>query len=286
MNRKKIFSIIIAVLLILSLAFNVYNLFEGGLSNLNLNKEVSDGYSPSYEYGKSEDYSSNNSTAQRSDTEMLVMNAGITITVDNNKTIDEQVRSKVREYGGKLVSSYDYQFDKTQKVYTLQVKVPQEKYEEFIDYLKNIGKTDNFSENSYDVYDQYQDNALRITMLNNKLDRLYELLKQAKDVNDLIILENYISDTIYQIESFKSIQSRLEYETDYASVSITIKPVVKEVVEPSGLQNLFPNAFTNSLNAFLKFIEWFVRILFFVLPYVILTGIGYFIYRKTLRRNK
>ena len=284
MNRKKIFNIVMAILLVTSVIFNIYFIF--GDSMLNNKSDQSsmeyDGMSPTYGKTSEESDSAQNEAGL---TEMLIMNSSITITVEDNKTKDIEIRDYIKQHKGKLISSYDYQYGNLQKVYTLQVKIPQELYDDFMTYLKGIGNVDSSSENSYDVFDQYQDNALRIEMLENKLARLYELLEQAKDINDLIILENYISDTIYQIENLKGIQDRLEYETAYATVSITIKPIVKEVLEPSGLDGIFSEAFTSSLNAFLKFIEWFIRILFFTLPYALIAGVGYLVYRKFRRSH-
>lgn len=284
MNRKKIFNIVMAVLLVTSVIFNIYFIFgDSMLSNKSDQSSMEyDGMSPTYGKTSEESDLAQNEAGL---TEMLIMNSSITITVEDNETKDLEIRDYIKQQKGKLISSYDYQYGNLQKVYTLQVKIPQELYDDFMTYLKGIGTVDSFSENSYDVFDQYQDNALRIEMLENKLARLYELLEQAKDINDLIVLENYISDTIYQIENLKGIQDRLEYETAYATVSITIKPVVKEVLEPSGLDGIFSEAFTSSLNAFLKFIEWFIRILFFTAPYALIAGAGYLVYKKFHRSH-
>ena len=284
MNRKKIFNIVMAILLVTSVIFNIYFIFGDSMlgNKSDQNSMEYDYMAPSYgKTGEESDAGQNEAGL----TEMLIMNSSITITVEDNKAKDIEIRDYIKQHKGKLISSYDYQYDNLQKVYTLQVKIPQELYDDFMTYLKGIGNVDSSSENSYDVFDQYQDNALRIEMLENKLARLYELLEQAKDINDLIILENYISDTIYQIENLKGMQDRLEYESAYATVSITIKPIVKEVLEPSGLDGIFSEAFTSSLNAFLKFIEWFIRILFFTLPYALIAGVGYLVYRKFRRSH-
>ena len=284
MNRKKIFNIVMAILLVTSVIFNIYFIFGDSMlgNKSDQNSMEYDYMAPSYgKTGEESDAGQNEAGL----TEMLIMNSSITITVEDNKAKDIEIRDYIKQHKGKLISSYDYQYGNLQKVYTLQVKIPQELYDDFMTYLKGIGNVDSSTENSYDVFDQYQDNALRIEMLENKLARLYELLEQAKDINDLIILENYISDTIYQIENLKGMQDRLEYESAYATVSITIKPIVKEVLEPSGLDGIFSEAFTSSLNAFLKFIEWFIRILFFTLPYALITGVGYLLYKKFRRSH-
>ena len=284
MNRKKIFNIVMAILLVTSVIFNIYFIFGDSMlgNKSDQNSMEYDYMAPSYgKTGEESDAGQNEAGL----TEMLIMNSSITITVEDNKAKDIEIRDYIKQHKGKLISSYDYQYGNLQKVYTLQVKIPQELYDDFMTYLKGIGNVDSSTENSYDVFDQYQDNALRIEMLENKLARLYELLEQAKDINDLIILENYISDTIYQIENLKGMQDRLEYESAYATVSITIKPIVKEVLEPSGLDGIFSEAFTSSLNAFLKFIEWFIRILFFTLPYALIAGVGYLLYKKFRRSH-
>ncbi len=283
MNTRKIISVILGIILVLSLAFNVYLIVENTSFGYDKSESSLDyGYSsePSYE---SEGFQSADGSKNSTD-QMLIMNSSITIIVKDNEKKDEEIRTYIKQHNGKLINSNAYQYDMFDKVFTLQVKIPQEDYDAFMDYLKDIGDVDYFSENSYDVYDQYQDNELRIEMFENKLSRLYELLDSAKDINDLIIIENSISDTIYQIEYLKGIQDNLEYESDYATITITLKPIVKEVVEPSGLDGIFSEAFTISLNAFLKFIEWLIRILFFVLPYGLIGIVGYIVYRKLIKK--
>ena len=283
MKKGKIITIIIASLLVVSVLFNVYNIIYGNIFN-----KPSDQYSlTSNSYDRTE-YGGlyETDTSKTADNnEMLIINSNITIKAEDNGNIDKLIRAYVKDNNGKIVNSYDYLTSEDYKVYTLEVKIPQDLYNDFMEYLKQQGEVVNLYENSYDVANQYNDNQLRITMYENKLTRLYELLDQSADMSDLITIENAISDTIYQIESLKRTQGDLEYNNEFASVSITINPIIKETVEASGLDGIFGDAFTSSINGFILFITWMIKIIFFILPYTLICGLGYVAYRM-IRKNK
>ena len=282
MKKGKIITIIIASLLVVSVLFNVYNILYGKIFSITSDQYSMTKDSSDVEYGGLYESDSNNGIAN---TEMLIINSNITIKADNNGNIDTLIRAYVKDNNGKIINSYDYLTSQDYKVYTLEVKIPQDLYNDFMEYLKQQGEVVNLYENSYDVANQYNDNQLRITLYENKLARLYELLDQSADMSDLITIENAISDTIYQIESLKSTQGDLEYNNEYASVSITINPIIKETVEASGLDGIFGDAFTSSINGFILFITWFIKIIFYIIPYTIIVVMGYVVYRK-IKKNK
>ncbi|MEA5027221.1 MAG: DUF4349 domain-containing protein [Erysipelotrichaceae bacterium] len=285
MKKKSIISAVIVIILIVSLIFNVYHVIIANNWFQNTTEETIAYTGSNESYGLASDKSASDAATESSDSEMLLINAYISLAIEDNETADSLIREYVKTNGGKIVNSNNYLTTDDYKVFTLEVKIPQTVYDAFMSYLKEQGKVENASETSYDVINQYNDNSLRLTMLQNKLDRLNALMEQAQNMSDLITIEDAVSQTIYEIELLNSSQNELEYDNEYASVNITINPVMKESVETSGFDDILINAFTASLNAFLTVIAWLIRMLFYILPYAVIGGLGYLGYRR-LRKLK
>ena len=97
------------------------------------------------------------------------------------------------------------------------VRVPVENYQTFLDRAGEAAHVTNRSEYSEDVSEVYYDNEARLTTQRTKLARLQELLGQAEDMADIITIESAISETELQIEyltgSLRKYDSLINYST-------------------------------------------------------------------------
>lgn len=217
--------------------------------------------------------------------EMLIKHASITVVCDKNADVFEEVRNKIKEFQGRIASSDSYRYSGEQNAYSIVARIPADQYDSFLNYLKGTGEVTGFSENATDIYKQYQDNALRIEMYETKLERLYALMEQAKDVNDLIALEDSVSQTIYNIESLRSVQGDYEDEVAYSTINITLQPKVVQTIEERCFGDVLREAVTDSINSLLNVLEFLLRGFIFLFPYLIVAGLGFFLFRK-FRKNK
>lgn len=217
--------------------------------------------------------------------EMLIKHASITVVCDKNADVFEEVRNKIKEFQGRIASSDSYRYSGEQNAYSIVARIPADQYDSFLNYLKGTGEVTGFSENATDIYKQYQDNALRIEMYETKLERLYALMEQAKDVNDLIALEDSVSQTIYNIESLRSVQGDYEDEVAYSTINITLQPKVVQTIEERSFGDVLREAVTDSINSLLNVLEFLLRGFIFLFPYLIVAGLGFFLFRK-FRKNK
>lgn len=286
---KKIGKVLLIVLGVLSLVLNVFlitnnqrkNSYSGGsYYSYNSYDAVSE-EAYDYDYAPMAVASSGTQlTESAKKTEMLIKHANTTIVAKDTGALEKEIREKINALGGGVDSSNSYQSgDYT--YYTLEARIPSVKYDEFAEYLKE-NKVTSFSENIYDIYNEYTDNELRIEMYNSKLERLYQLMENAEDMSDLITIENSISETIYSIERLKSQQNEYLDEVNYSTFYININPEYKEVVEERSFLSILHSAFTNSVNSFLNFLEGALRFLFYILPYSLLLLLGYWIVRKVV----
>ena len=107
------------------------------------------------------------------------------------------------------------------------VRVPAERYDEF---LLRAGELCNLtwrSESAENVTEAYYDTEGRLRTQQIKLERLQELLSRAEVMEDIITIESAISETEYQIESLSGTLRRYDALVDFATVSINLREVYK-----------------------------------------------------------
>ncbi|MBO5995087.1 MAG: DUF4349 domain-containing protein [Firmicutes bacterium] len=120
---------------------------------------------------------------------------------------------------GSYYSSEDYRYG------TFTVRVPSDKYQDFVNSVSEGMHVVNMNQNAQDVGQQYFEVERRLETLNNKHDRLEELLKKATKMSDIIELESALSDTEYEIEQYSTDLLRYDSLVNYSTVYVNIEKV-------------------------------------------------------------
>lgn len=107
------------------------------------------------------------------------------------------------------------------------IRIPKEQFQVFLDAAGEIGHVVSSSESSADVGEEYHDTELRLRTLQTKQDRLMALLEKAEVMEDIISLENSLSDVQYQIEQLTSTLNRYDSLVDYATIELSVNEVIR-----------------------------------------------------------
>lgn len=163
------------------------------------------------------------------------------------------------------------------------IRIPKTNINKFMNETGSIGKINTQEESKEDVTMSYRDTESRLNVLNIKEERILELLKKAEKMEDIIALENSLSDVIYQNENLKGVLKDLDNKVDFSTVTIYLREVqkidVKDNVKSSFGQRIV-NAFSNSLHYFKIGFENFIIQLIYALPaLIVLTILVYGIYK-------
>ena len=121
------------------------------------------------------------------------------------------------DYGG----SYRDAYANRSGEYT--IRVPAEKYSQFFNSAGDLGYITNSTESSEDVGERYYDTETRL---------------KTETMEDIISLENALSDVEYQIEQYSSELNRYDALVDFATFQVYLKEVSRvnqEVGETSSL---------------------------------------------------
>lgn len=130
------------------------------------------------------------------------------------------------------------------------VRIPAEKYNEFLSASGDLGYVTQLTESSEDVGEQYYDTESRLRTQRTKQERLLELLEKAEAMEDIISLENALSEVEYQIEQYTSTLNRYDALVGFSTFNIYLSEVSKvteEVGETASLGARMAAGFQSSV---------------------------------------
>lgn len=142
------------------------------------------------------------------------------------------IERTVKELGGYFGNIEQYQggyYYSSSRNVSYTARVPAAQYDAFMAAIS--GDTDcsvvSKNESTEDVGLQYADLETHIGMLNTKLQRLNELMAQAKDMEDIIALESAIAEAEYELSSYQSDINRYDNLIGFATITINVEEVVE-----------------------------------------------------------
>ena len=138
------------------------------------------------------------------------------------------------------------------------VRVPAERYEDFLNQAGELCHETWRSATQEDVSEAYYDTAGRLKTQQIKLERLQELLGRAEAMEDIITIENAISETEQRIDQLSGTLQHYDALVDYATVNISLSEVYKlsNVEEtPDSFASRLGQSFSNGVSDFLDSLE-------------------------------
>jgi hypothetical protein len=154
---------------------------------------------------------------------LLIYTAEFQMAVFEAKQAIDNLEGMAQELGGYLVSRDDH---------TLIVRVPAEKYREALKKVAAAGDVLHRAERVEDVTDQFFDLEARARNARALRNRLEELLKQAKDVKEAILVEHELARTTGEIEALEGKLKRLRELIAFSTITVRFQAKRTEHVEP------------------------------------------------------
>ena len=148
---------------------------------------------------------------------------------DSYKTIVDAVK----QAGGYVSNEYTYgtepeEYGDSGRSTSMTVRIPIENFDKFLATLGEVGEVTEKSLSTEDITDEYFDVDARIEMLEGRLERLKEHLNSATKMQDIISLEEEISNVLYELDSYKGSMRRYNDRIAYSTVNIDLCEVVEQ----------------------------------------------------------
>lgn len=188
-----------------------------------------------------------------------------------------KINTKVSELGGYIqssqVSGNDYGYSGG-KSGSIVARVPSEKLNQFLNASKSFGNISSQSQSIEDITMRYTDVEARQKSLQVEFDRLIELVKKADKLEDVIRLEERLSQIRYELDSLKSQIKGMDNDVSYSTINMDIYEVA--LLESSGeskISDRIKSAFSKSLYNLENDIKNIIVGFFAAIPYIVVIGI-------------
>jgi hypothetical protein len=241
--------------------------------------------------GETGDMSSDTTEVKPDSKRKLIKDYDLDIETEDFDGFMDMIQRRVNAMNGYIeslntYSGRGYYYDR--RTSDLTVRIPADKGDEFLDIL---GENSNIIRNSLNVNDvtlQYVDLESRKSAYKTEEARLLELLEKADTIEDILTIENRLSEIRYQLESMEQKLRTYDNLVDYSTFRLSVSEV-KEYTEPEPesyldrLTDSFTGGIKGAVNWLKEFSIWFVG----AIPALILTAIVIFaVVRILIAANK
>jgi hypothetical protein len=176
----------------------------------------------------------------------IIKTAMLNLEVKDYNVYNTSLREKLKQYGG-----YIAQEEQTQSDYkienTVTVKVPVDQFDDAVNNMSaNVKEVNEKKITSEDVTTEVIDTRSRLETKKQVRLRYLDLLKQAKNMEEILSVQSEINGIQEQIESAAGRMEYLQHSSSFSTIHLTYYQVLKEgAIDPDK-----PSFATRITNAF------------------------------------
>lgn len=192
---------------------------------------------------------------------------------------DEFIRQfelAVKEYGGYVESaSQSGSKDAGRRYSNYIVRIPAERFDEFTNKVGDLGTVTYSNEYIDDVTESYIDIEARLSALDAQLDAYMKLMDKAESIEDILQIQQYISDVTYQIESYTARLNSYKSKIAYSTLELSLSEVTRVTVtteKKTVWQRISANLSDNMYDIGESFKDFFVGVVS-ALPYLVIYAV-------------
>ena len=228
-------------------------------------------------------------------TRKLITTVNISAESENLDDTITKITARVTELGGYVESSNIYngsRYSSGQIVRTANytIRIPADKLNGFIETVETASNITSKSSNVEDVTLSYVDLESRKNALKAEEKSLLAILESAEKIEDIIAVQDKLSDVRYQLESIESQLRTYDNKVNYSTVYLGIEEVAKySPTEEKGAFERMGEGFMESLRSIgiglKEFFIWFVIHIPQLLLLAIVAFIVVFIIKRSNKKN-
>lgn len=226
------------------------------------------------------------------DKRKIIYEAKLQLVVDDFANVPATVTSLVNRHDGFIAQSDVGSMQGRSRSGSWKIRIPVEKYQDFLNASGEVGQTESLSQNAADVSEQFYDAQARVSNKKRLETRIVKLLEKSdQEIQHVIEVENALGRVREEIEI---IEGRLRYladRTSLATVELNIREQRNYVPETAAsLNDRIATAWTGSVFRLQRSAENFIILIvanFFNLVFFVFTAVViYIFYRRWLGRMR
>ena len=213
--------------------------------------------------------------------EKIIYSADATLETTEFEHSIEEIHALVKELGGFMESStisgnnyYSISRGNTGGRYaSFLIRVPSDKFSVLTGSLSEFGNVPYCNTYMQNVTMEYYDVQSRLEAYKTQETRLLEMLAVAKSVEDMLAIQQQLTDVQYEIDSLTGQLRYYDHQVNYSTVSLYVSEVTKYTPEPTITLTYWERmtrGFSESLKDVGEFFQdlflWFVTSLPWLVP--------------------
>ncbi len=205
----------------------------------------------------------------------IIITGEMYMTVEDPILIADRAAGIVKNAGGRIDARSETAPDERSRGSAwLTMRIPSDKLDSVIDNLRTLGTVDQYSTNSADVTNVVTDLDAKISTLRASTARIEGLLADAKNISDIITLENELDRRQSELESLEAQQRGLADQVSMSTInlSLTTEPIVI-VPPPDDSPDNFLSALAKGWHALVGFLSAALIVLGVLLPWLALIAL-------------
>lgn len=218
----------------------------------------------------------------------IIKKAYLTITTDKFDSSIKNINEALDKCGGYIESSnIDESKENSTRVKfaDLTLRIPKDKLDSFLNSSGNFGRITNKKITGEDVSETYYDKSARLKALTTEEERLLQLIRDSKDLANLLQVEKELSNTRYEIEKITGELKHLDNVIDYSSVTINLSETSAITEARSPLLNTLNNVLKGSLNVLISLVRGIFIVITALLPFIPIFIIIYIVIRLVRKKK-
>lgn len=173
--------------------------------------------------------------------EKKIRTVNMSLECKSMESAAKELKDKVKAQGG-YIESEDYsaisQWNDTKRM-NFTIRLPKGNVDSFLDFLNGEGRILSKSENLQDVRLQYRDAKNHIKALETEQERILALMEKAETVDQLIALENRLTEIRYQLDSYNSEILDYDNKVDFSTIYLELQESIDGKINQSGNYSFF-----------------------------------------------
>lgn len=209
----------------------------------------------------------------------IIKTANITLELKDYKAYNTSIHARVKDFGAYVAQENQNETD-DQITNTITIKVPVDKFDDLVNSLpgENI-KVIEKNIATEDVTGDVVDTRARLEAKKQVRDRYLELLKQAKNMNEILQVQTEINSIQEDIESASGRVNYLVHASAYSTINLKYYQFKNGVTQ----KDIEPNFFTKLVEAFGNGLTVISDIILFIIsiwPLMTIALIAFFYFKR------
>ena len=167
------------------------------------------------------------------------------------------------------------------------VRIPSENFQTLMNSLSTLGNIPYTHTYTQNVTAQYYDTQARMNAYKAQETKLLEMMDLAESVEDIIAIEEKLTDVRYMIESLQSSLNNWDRRVNYSTVDISVNEV--SAYTPSAPVKVsygerLVNSFVGSVKGAVEFFKDLLVFIVSMIPTLVIIALLFFVFRPLFRK--